>query len=66
MKRYFMKQGEYISEGNKDQSTFSFLFFVSKLRPFFVSRMSVKESFMESLQRQFRKRLQKLKEEQKK
>jgi hypothetical protein len=58
-----MKQGEYISKGDKDQNASMFSFSTSKLLSFFVSKMSVEESFVEILHRQSRERLQKLKEE---
>ncbi len=58
MNCHFMKQGEYVLEGDKDQN--------ASLFSFSISRMSVKKSRVETLQRQSTKRLQKLKEEQEK
>jgi hypothetical protein len=46
-----MKQDDYISKGDKEQSASSFLSSTSKLLSFFVSRMNVEESFMDKLQR---------------
>jgi hypothetical protein len=51
MKHDFMKQGEYISKGNKDQNSSLFSFSRSKWLLFFVSRMSAKENFVGKLQR---------------
>jgi hypothetical protein len=59
-----MKWDDYISKGDKEQNTSSFLFSTSKSLSFFVSKMSAKESFVENLQRQSREKLQKLKKEQ--
>lgn len=55
MNCHFMKQGEYVLEGDKDQN--------ASLFSFSISRMSVEKSCVETLQRQSTKRLQKLKEE---
>ncbi len=62
MKHHFMKQGDNASKGNKYYDS-SFLFSINRFQSFFVSKMSVEESLVEKLQRQFRKKLQKLKEE---
>jgi hypothetical protein len=51
-----MKWDDYISKGDKEQNTSSFLFSTSKSLSFFVSKMSAKESFVEKLQRQSRKK----------
>jgi hypothetical protein len=59
-----MKWDDYISKGDKEQNTSSFLFSTSKSLSFFVSKMSAKESFVENLQRQSREKVQKLKKEQ--
>jgi hypothetical protein len=58
-----MKQVDNISKSGKHQSDYLFSFSTSKFQSFFVSKMSAEESFVEKLQRQFRKKLQKLKEE---
>ncbi len=47
-----MKWDDYVLEGGKEQSASSFSFFTSKSLLFFISRMSVEESFAEKLQRQ--------------
>jgi hypothetical protein len=51
-------------EGGKQDSaySFSFSFSTNKFLSFFVSGMSVEESFMEKLQKQSRDKLQKLRE----
>ncbi len=59
-----MKQGDYISKGNKHQSDYLFLFSTSIFQSFFVFIMNVETSFVEKLQRPSREKLQKLKEEQ--
>ncbi len=64
MKRHFMKQGDYVSKGGKHYSDYLFSFSISKFQSFFVFRRSVEKSLVEKLQRQFRKKLQKLIEEQ--
>jgi hypothetical protein len=56
-----MKSHDCISKGSKQYSDFLF-FSTSRFLLVFVSRMSVEESFVEKLQRQFKEKLQKLKE----
>jgi hypothetical protein len=51
MKHHFMKQGDYVSKGDKHQSDSLFSFSISKFQSFFVSRMSVEESLVGKLQR---------------
>jgi hypothetical protein len=63
VKHHFRKQNDCITKGNKQQSTFSFSFFASKFLSFFVFRMNVEEIFVEKLQKQSKKRLQKLRKE---
>jgi hypothetical protein len=46
-----MKQGDNISEGNKQQNNSLFLFSTSKFQSFFVSKMSVEENLVEILQK---------------
>jgi hypothetical protein len=46
-----MKQGDNISEGNKQQNDSLFLFSTSKFQLFFVSKMSVEENLVEILQK---------------
>jgi len=58
-----MKRNDYISKGGKQQNASSFSFFTNKFLSFFVSKMSVKKSFVEKLQQQSKEKLQKLKEE---
>jgi hypothetical protein len=58
-----MKQVDNISKSGKHQSDSLFSFSTSKFQSFFISKMSAEESFVEKLQRQSRKKLQKLKEE---
>ncbi len=62
VKCHFMKQGDNTSKGGKHYNFFWFS--TSRFQSFFVSKMSGEESFVEKLQRQFREKLQKLKEEQ--
>jgi hypothetical protein len=57
MKHCITKRDDCILEGDKQYNTSSFSFYVNKFLSFFVSRMSVEESFVEKLQRQSRKRL---------
>ncbi len=66
VKHHFMKCGDNISEGGKHQNDYLFSFSTNKFKSFFISRMNVEESLVEKLQRQFRQKLQKLKEEQEK
>ncbi len=66
MKCYFIKQDDYILEGDKQQSTFSFSLSTNKFLSFFISKMNVEESFIKKLQRQSKEKLQKLNEEKKK
>ncbi len=51
VKCHFMKQGDNISEGNKQQNNSLFLFSTSKFQSFFVSKMSVEENLVEILQK---------------
>ncbi len=64
VKHHFMKRGDNISEGNKHYNDFLFSFSTRKLQSFVVSKMNVEKIIMEKLQRKFREKLQKLKEEQ--
>jgi len=66
MKCYFIKRDDYILEGDKQQSTFSFSLSTNKFLSFFISKMNVEESFIKKLQRQSKEKLQKLNEEKKK
>ncbi len=50
-------------EGDNHESDYLFSFSTSRFQSFFVSKMSVEESLVEKSQRQFREKLQKLKEE---
>jgi hypothetical protein len=59
-----MKQDDNVAEGSKHYKESLVSFSTSRSESFFVSRMSFEESFMRKLQRQSRKQLQKLKEEQ--
>jgi hypothetical protein len=56
VKCHFMKSCDCISEGDKQYSDFLF-FSTSRFLLVFVSRMSVEESFVEKLKRQFRGKL---------
>jgi hypothetical protein len=58
-----VKQDDCVSKCNKQPSTPSFLFFANKFFSFFVSIMNAEESFVEKLQRHYKERLQKLREE---
>jgi hypothetical protein len=60
-----MKQGDNTLEGDKQYNDFLFSFFTSGFQSFCVSRLSVEKSLVKKLQRQFKKKLQKLKGEQK-
>jgi hypothetical protein len=59
VKRSFMKRHDYIVEGGKQRSASSFSFSINKFPSFFLSKMSVDESFVEKLRRQSKERLQK-------
>ncbi len=63
VKCHFMKQGDNTSKGEKHYNDYLFFFSTSRFQSFFVSIMSVEESFEENLQGKFRKKLQNLKEE---
>ncbi len=63
VKHHFMKCGDNISKGGKHYNNSLFLFSKNKFQSCFVSRMSVEESLVEKLQRQFKEKLQKLKKE---
>jgi hypothetical protein len=52
-----MKQGDYVSKINKQQSDSLFLFSLNRFQSFFVSRMSVETIFMEKLQKPSREKL---------
>jgi hypothetical protein len=52
-----VKHDDYVSKGSKKQNASSFSSSISKLLSFFVPRMSAKESIVERLQRQSRKKL---------
>jgi hypothetical protein len=52
-----MKGDDCILEGDKQHYTSSFMFFTNKFLSFFVSRMSVEESFIKKLQIQSKERL---------
>jgi hypothetical protein len=60
---HFMKRGDNVSKGDNHQSDFLFSFFINKFQFFLVSRMNVEKGFVEKLQRKYRKKLDKLKEE---
>jgi len=50
VKHHFMKQNDYVLEGGKQQSVYSFSFSTNKFLLFFASKMSVKKHFVEKLQ----------------
>jgi hypothetical protein len=50
VKHHFMKQNDYILEGGKQQSVYSFSFSTNKFLSFFASKMNVKKNFVEKLQ----------------
>ncbi len=60
-----MKRGDNILEGNNHKSNLFFSFLIIRFQSFFIFRMSVEKSLMENLQRQSKKKLQKLKDKQK-
>jgi len=64
VKRHFMKWNDNALEGDKHYGNF-FLFYTNRFQLFFVSKMSVEESFMEKLRIQSKEKLLKLKKEQK-
>jgi len=66
VKHHFMKRGDNVLESNNHHNDFLFSFSTSMFQLFFVSKMSTKKSFVEKLQVQFKKKLQKLKGEQEK
>jgi hypothetical protein len=57
-----MKRDDNASKGDKHYNDSLFLFSTSKFQSFFISKMNVEQSLVENLQRQFREKLQKLKE----
>jgi hypothetical protein len=54
---HYTKQNDGIFAISKEHNNSSLLFFANKFLLFFISRMSVEESFAEKLQRQSRERL---------
>jgi len=60
-----MKRGDNVLEGDNYQNDSLFSFSINRFQSFFISRMSTEESLVEKLQKQYREKLQKLKEEQK-
>ncbi len=65
MRRHFMKRGDSVLEGDNYQNDSLFSFSINRFQSFFISKMNTKESLVEKLQKQYREKLQKLKEEQK-
>jgi hypothetical protein len=58
VKCYFTKQDDYVSKEGKQQSASSFSFSANKFLSFFVSRLSVEESFVEKGFKAFRKKIE--------
>jgi hypothetical protein len=63
MKHHYTKWNNGIFVADKENSDSLSPFSANKFLPFSISRMSVEENFVEKLQRQSKKRLQKLKQE---
>ncbi len=63
VKCHYMKQSDGVFLASKEHNNSLFSFSTNMFLSFSISKMSTKESFVEKLQRQFREKLQKLKEE---